>query len=188
MPRTIFFLLLISSLLNMSCDNEPLDGGFDLNNDDVFDPNANATFQVNLNGSLFVAEDISAIQEEALSLIGQNGNVELSINITNPEVGNYSIANNEEISITYVPNRNSAQQFYTATSGELIISNYNQEIGVISGSFSGNLTEFVGLGEDIQMTNGIFQDITFVEVVELPGDDELPGDGDTNGDDEDGEN
>ena len=189
MPRTIFFLLLISSLLNFSCDNEPLDGGFDLSNgDDIFDPNANATFQVDLNESLYVAEDISAIQEEALSLIGQNGNAELTINIVNPEVGSFSIAENENITITYTPNRNSSQQFYLASSGELTISSHNEEVGIVSGSFSGTLSEFVGLGGDIEMTNGIFQDITFFDVVVVPGDGEEPGEGDGTGEDQDGEN
>ncbi|GGE12466.1 DUF6252 family protein [Psychroflexus salis] len=185
MPKYIFSFLFVSTLFFISCDNEPLDGGFGEDINDVFDPNGDATFQVRLNETLYVAEEITAIQEEALELSGKKGNAELSINISNPTVGTYTLSNtSEELILTYVPNNTSAQTFYIATSGELTISSYNEEIGIISGTFSGTLSEFVGLGEDIQMTEGIFEDVRFIEVIEIevPGDDELPGDGDGNGD------
>lgn len=187
------FLVICFSLSIISCDNEPLEGDFGEANNDVEDPNENATFEVRLDETLYVGEDITAIlDQDGLLISGRNGNQEFSITIAEPATGNYVLSNSSEnVFITYTANRNVSQPFYTATSGELTITNYNEEIGLISGNFEGILSEFVGLAEDIEMTNGIFDEIRFVEVteVEVPGDgqpgdgEENPGDGEGGGED-----
>lgn len=184
MPKYVFTFLICSFFLHISCNNEPLQGNFGQNNDEVEDPNANATFQVNLNSVLFEAEQITAIlNEEALLISGRLNTEELSINILNPSIGDFTLSSSSEnVFVSYSPNRNTGQPFFTSVSGQLSITEFDEESGIISGNFSGLISEFIGLADDIQMSNGVFQDIRLFEITEI----EEPGNGDE--DEGDGEN
>lgn len=180
------FLIFCLTLTTISsCSNEPLEGDFGQSDNEVEDPNADATFRATLEENVFEAQQITAILDEnGLLISGRTGNQELSINIANPETGSFTLSNSSQnVFVTYTSNRNVGQPFFTATSGQLNITNYNEEIGLISGNFAGILSEFVGLAEDIEMTNGVFQEIRFVEVTEVE-DPPAPGNGDENGEED----
>ncbi|GEM_PF-6582165 len=157
----IFFL----SLLLLSCNDEPLEGEFgEAEEENVFDPNENATFEVELNGDLFVAQSIDAFfTEDGYTIDARNGSREVSVFLPTLSVNAYPFSSSGEAGfISFTDNLIFPDAFFSGINGELVVTSLNQQERRASGEFEGALSEILSTADDIAMTNGLFQDIVFV--------------------------
>lgn len=161
-----YLLLLLISVIFFSCDNEQLEGDFAINDNDenVFNPNENATFEVELNGELFVAESVEAFfTEDGYTIDAKNGNKKVSISLPTLSVNTYEFSNEgNDAFISFTDNQNFANAFFSGSNGSLTVTSLNQETRTAGGNFDGTLTEILANEEDISMTNGQFQNVVFI--------------------------
>lgn len=161
-----YLLLLLISVIFFSCDNEQLEGDFAINDNDenVFNPNENATFEVELNGELFVAESVEAFfTEDGYTVDAKNGNKKVSISLPTLSVNTYEFSNEgNDAFISFTDNQNFANAFFSGSNGSLTVTSLNQETRTAGGDFDGTLTEILANEEDISMTNGQFQNVVFI--------------------------
>lgn len=163
---TPWLLVGFFSIFFFSCNNESLEGQFgELIEEEIEDPNEFAIFKVELNGELFEASSIIAISSDnGLSIEASNGNRKFSILLPNVSVNNFSLnpsANEAFMSYQTAVPTNTTDDIFISQSGNFNITNLGEDANIISGTFSGNLQEAIFQENNIQMTNGIFQDVLF---------------------------
>lgn len=169
-PWLLFCFL---SFFFISCNDEGLEGEFGnvIEEEEIEDPNEFAIFEVELDGELFVATSIVAFSgEDGLTIEASNGTRRFSVLLPNPFQNNFSLnPSAEQAFMSYQPASPSSTggEIYVAQSGSFNVSNFSDEINIISGTFSGNLREIIALDDNIQMTNGVFQDIVFFNENEI---------------------
>lgn len=157
--------LLLLSFFFYSCNDESLEGDFGLNDEEnIFNPNENATFEVELNGELFVATSIDAsFTDEGYTVEASNGSQEVNLFLPTLSVNSYGFSTEgNDAFISYTHEQAFPEAFFSGASGTLNVTSLNQEGRIAGGNFDGTLTEILGSTEPIGMTNGLFQDIVFV--------------------------
>ncbi|MGM0634518.1 MAG: DUF6252 family protein [Bacteroidota bacterium] len=163
----ILFVLISFSLISIGCSDEPLVGEFGVEpGSDYEDPNADATFQVELNGELFVSEKIEAtIEEDGFQIKATADGEIVQLFLPNPTTDTYAFSQGgDEAFISYNNQADYPGSAFYGTQGSVTVTSFNSDENIVSGEFDGTLTEILGIDEDINMTNGVFQDIVFVEV------------------------
>lgn len=127
--------------------------------------NSDALFEVELDGELFEGEEIvdAVLNEDGLLISATQGNQQVGFQIFDPAVGTYDInAESSEGIVLYDPdNTDNESTSYASASGTLEITALDMANGTISGTFSGVLQDLFMEEADIQMTNGIFENISF---------------------------
>ncbi len=120
-------------------------------------------FQVELDGELLVGETITAsLNADGLKINATNGIRQIGFQIFDPQLGSFSLLNDEDALVIYDPDITDDESLaYHTSDGTINITSLDMANGKVSGDFSGILTEFFGSAADIEMTNGIFQDINF---------------------------
>jgi len=160
-----YLMLLLLSIFFYSCNDESLEGDFGLNDEEnVFNPNEDATFEVELNGELFVATSIDAFfTEDGYTVEATNGSQEVNLFLPTLSVNSYGFSTEgNDAFISYTHEQVFPEAFFSGAEGTLTVTSLNQEGRVAGGNFEGTLTEILGSSEPIEMTNGLFQDIVFV--------------------------
>ncbi len=162
-----WLLVCFVSLFFFSCNDEALEGQFGevIEEEEIEDPNEFAVFEVELDGELFVATSIVAISgEDGLQIEASNGSKKFFILLPNPFVNNFSLnPSANQVFMSYQPSApaNTGGEIFIAQSGNFNVTNFSDEVNIISGTFSGSLQEAIFQETGIQMTNGVFQGIVF---------------------------
>ena len=160
-----YLMLLLLSVFFYSCNDESLEGDFGLNDEEnIFNPNENATFEVELNGELFVATAIDAtFTEDGYTVEASNGSQVVNLFLPTLSVNSYGFSTEgNDAFISYTHQQAFPEAFFSGANGTLNVTSLNQEGRIAGGNFEGTLTEILGSDEPIEMTNGLFQDIVFV--------------------------
>lgn len=166
---TPWLLFCFVSFFFLSCNNESLEGEFGavVEEEEIEDPNEFAIFEVELDGELFVATSILAITgEDGLRIEASNGNRKFSVLLPNPFQNNFSLNPSAgQAFMSYQPAAplSTGGEIFIAQSGSFNVTNFSDEINIISGTFSGDLQEAIFQDTTVQMTNGVFQDIVFFD-------------------------
>lgn len=127
-------------------------------------PQGDFNFEVKLDGEQFTGEEITgaSLNEDGLLISATMGNKEIGFQIFNPEVGIYDISADDEGLVLYDPNNTDDESpLFSSSGGTLEITELDMENGTVSGTFSGTLTEAFGSESDIEMTEGVFENIQF---------------------------
>lgn len=134
-----------------------------LESDVTPNPGPQGIFQVELDGNLLVGESISAsFNADGLLISATNGVQEISFQIFDPTMGSFDLQDEEQAIVLYDPdNTNDTDFLFHSTGGTINITALDETAGTVSGNFDGILTELFDAAPDIQMTNGIFENITF---------------------------
>lgn len=162
-----WLLIYFVSFFFFSCNNEALEGQFGevIEEEEIEDPNEFAVFEVELDGELFVATSIVAISgEDGLQIEASNGSKKFFILLPNPFVNNFSLdpsTNQAFMSYQIATTTSTGGEIFISQSGSFNVTNFSDEVNIISGTFSGSLQEAIFQENGIQMTNGVFQDIVF---------------------------
>jgi hypothetical protein len=171
--NTPWLLFCLVSFFFLSCNDEGLEGEFGeiIEEEEIEDPNEFAVFEVELDGQLFVATSILAISgEDGLRIEASNGNRKFSVLLPNPFQNNFSLNPSAgQVFMSYQPSTpaNTGGEIFIAQSGSFNVTNFSDELNIISGTFAGSLQEAIFQDSGIQMTNGIFQDIVFFNENEI---------------------
>jgi hypothetical protein len=96
-----------------------------------------------------------------LEIAAKNDTQTVAIQVFNPIIDTFNLANQQEAIVAYDPNKNKEDLAYGSNEGKLEITKIDTVAGTVSGTFSGNLMEWFGSAEDIKMTSGIFENIQF---------------------------
>ena len=120
-------------------------------------------FQVELDGELLVGQNISAtLNADGLMITATNGVREIGFQIFDPMLGTFDLSDETNAIVLYDPDNTNDEDFlFHSSEGSIIITALDEANGSVSGNFSGILTELFGAAPDIQMTNGIFENISF---------------------------
>ncbi len=130
-----FALFTIFALLFISCENEPLEGEFVTENPD----NTPASFTAKVNGVEFIADSTAVVTQNSVTTItGVKSNGDrIVMTIQGVGVGSFNLTGNDGVAtfgINVAPDA-----FSTANpggTGQLVITNYDAENNVASGTFS----------------------------------------------------
>lgn len=137
--------------------------------DPPFPPDSSLnSFHVELDGELYDTDNISAEYTVANGLFidTQRDEEQFAISIYNINEETLQIGGeNAGADITYIPNSAESETYYNATAGTLQISSIDLVNNVISGTFTGTLTQAGNPDNTIQMTNGVFDGIDFISEV-----------------------
>lgn len=132
--------------------------------DPPFPPDSvESSFHVELDGELYETDNISADHtvSDGLVIDTHRDNEQFVLQINNLSGGSLSLGElNADAHITYIPDTGESL-YYNATEGSVTISSIDLVNNVISGSFTGTLTDPNDANNTIQMTNGVFDDIEF---------------------------
>lgn len=176
--KSTFILLLIASLSFVSCDDEPLEGTFsdELNIDEEAGNGSNGnnvpftgTFQVNIDGDLWIADNAAANIIDGVTNItgfkGSNGEAVI-ITLQTDQVGTYQFGPiNGEFMLNggaYNPG-GGANAFVTdvnTPNGTVTISSIDTTNKLISGSFSFDALEFVNNTTKV-LSGGVFTNVPY---------------------------
>ena len=173
MKKIKFGLVLVLSIfmsVYTSCDNEPLEGEFDMNDGENGGGNQTGSFQVDFDDQTFVAEQISAtLIDGVINITGLRGTNQEAIILTINEttIGTYQFGVGSSAGIngaTYLESNGSSNVWFALTDGiesqgEITISEINEINLTMSGTFS--FTGFIPSGESKVFTNGAFININF---------------------------
>lgn len=172
---TPWFLLFIFSISFISCNVEGLEGQFGEieEEEEIEDPNENAVFEVKLDGELFVASSIEAFfGDDGLTIHARDGQKKCIVLFPNPFVNNFSLnpsSNEAYLSYQPSPTQSTGGLIFISQSGSFNVTNFSDEVNIISGNFSGTLVEAVGQSSEITMTEGVMQNVLFFnENIEEP--------------------
>lgn len=158
-----FVLILLMMISISSCDDEPLEGFDDAQNEEE-DPNVDAIFQATLSDTIdFNADEITAeLTEDGLQFSGTMNNKRIGFGLPIPAIGEKDLSTNEANGFYDTDVEEALSAFFTAETGVLNIQTLDTVNTRISGTFSG---EFVEISSDdtLSVTDGSFTDIFFVD-------------------------
>ncbi len=122
-------------------------------------------FEVELDGELFEGSEITdaVLNEDGLLISATQGNKLVGFQIYDPAVGVYDInADAEEGLVQYDADiTDDESTVYISASGTLEITELDMANRIVSGTFSGTLQDLFMEEVDIEMTNGVFENISF---------------------------
>lgn len=158
----VFILLMMITFT--SCDDEPLEGFDDGQNEEEEDPNVDAVFQATLSDTIdFNASEITAeLTEDGLQFSGTMNNKRIGFGLPNPSVGDKDLSTNEANGFYDTNVEEAISPFFTAEQGVLNIENIDTVDTRVSGTFSGDFVE-ISNNDTISITEGSFTDIFFVD-------------------------
>jgi len=179
MKEIKFSLILILSLTMFaftSCDNEPLEGEFGVDNGGNGGGGGNnqtGSFQVDFDDQTFIASQISATRtDDIINITGLRGTNQESVILTINETssGTYQFGVSVSASAngaTYVESNGSSNIWVALTDGiesqgEITISEIDEINLTMSGTFS--FTGFNTSGESKMFTNGVFINVDFDDI------------------------
>lgn len=124
-----------------------------------------SAFHVELNGELYETEDINAnyTLSEGLLIETQRDTSQFDLTLFNPQVGSVAL-NGTDGKIVYTPNT-AEETTYQADEGTIQITDVDMDALVITGTFTGTLTDVDDPESTIEMTNGVFEDIHFTSEI-----------------------
>ncbi len=126
-------------------------------------PNSNlGNFHVKLDGEVYDAESIQGeLSTNNGLVINTSSDVKrFKLQVDNPTETTYDISSGA-VSLSYTPDVNANPSIeYAATAGTLTITSIDQANNLVSGTFSGTLTDVDNPGNTITMTEGVFEDIS----------------------------
>lgn len=130
---------------------------------DVVTQPEDQNFQVELDGELLVGEIITAtLNSDGLKISATNGVKKIGFQIFDPVIGSFDLSDETNALVVYDPDYTNDEDFlFYSSEGTITITSLNEIEGSVSGDFSGILTELFGSAENIEMTNGIFENISF---------------------------
>ncbi len=120
-------------------------------------------FQVELDGELYETNNTQAniSIENGLVIDTQEDSISMTLNVFDPEIETVDLdGENPGGNIVYIPNTEE-ETYFEATEGSITISEIDYTNNLISGTFTGVLTDSENPGNTIQMTNGSFDGIAF---------------------------
>jgi len=126
-------------------------------------------FQVELNDSLYSTDNIDAniTVDNGLVIDTQEDNQQMTLQVFNPENGTIDLeGENPDAIIVYVPNTEE-EAYFEATEGSINISEIDYTNNLISGTFTGILTDSEDPDNTITMTNGVFDGVSFETDISL---------------------
>lgn len=158
----VFILLMMITFT--SCDDEPLEGFDDGQNEEEEDPNVDAIFQATLSDTIdFNASEITAeLTEDGLQFSGTTNNKRIGFGLPNPSVGDKDLSTNEANGFYDTNVQEAMSEFFTAEQGVLNIESIDTVNTRVSGTFSGDFVE-ISSNDTISITEGSFTDIFFVD-------------------------
>lgn len=123
-----------------------------------------SNFEVALDGELFTGQTTeAALNEEGLSIASNSGAQNMGLQVYNPEQGGTYDLNSEatQALVLYDPDTGSEEIAYASSAGSLTITSIDSTNQTVSGTFNGTLTEASGAQADIEMTDGVFENIPY---------------------------
>lgn len=127
-------------------------------------PQGDSNFEVKLDGELFEGQEIAdaVLNEDGLLIRATNGNKQIGFQIFNPAVGTFNLTDGQDGFVIYdLDNTNDESTLYQSASGTIEVTSIDMENGIITGTFNGVLKDIFQEEPDIEMTDGIFQNIQF---------------------------
>ncbi len=128
-------------------------------------PGSLSDFHVALDSSLYDAGNISAVLIDNVLSISTTGDTQnIKLIITDPAVGTFTLGDPTvaEAGIVLDPDTgNDSNAVYISSEGTLIITDIDVDNHVLSGTFTGTLVNTNDTSESINMTNGVFDQITY---------------------------
>ncbi|HIB37440.1 DUF6252 family protein [Mesonia sp.] len=136
-----------------------LEGGEEPTDPEPEDPDA--LFEVELDGDLYTGTTQANINEDGFAVAATSGDQVFTLQVFDPVVGSFDLGAEDEAFILYdIDESNDESELYYSIEGTITISSIDYNNNLISGTFSGTLTEFISETQ-IQMTNGVFENISF---------------------------
>ncbi|MBW2961322.1 DUF6252 family protein [Mesonia aestuariivivens] len=133
--------------------------------EDPTDPETpDANFEVELDGDLYTGDIQAVNNEDGLQIATENGNNLFALQVFNPEVGSFDLGSEDEAVVYYTTDSEDENApLYISTSGSITITSINFSNNTVSGTFTGTLQDSF-TDQEIVMTNGVFENITFQSI------------------------
>ena len=163
--KSHFVFILLMMITFTSCDDEPIEGFDDGQNEEQEDdPNVDAIFQATLSDTIdFNADEITAeLTEDGLQFSGTMNNRRIGFGLPDPAVGEKDLSTNEANGFYDTNVEEALSAFFTAEMGVLNIESLDTVNTRVSGTFSGEFVE-LSSNETVNVTDGSFTDIFFVD-------------------------
>ena len=163
--KSHFVFILLMMIAFTSCDDEPIEGFDDGQNEEQEDdPNVDAIFQATLSDTIdFNADEITAeLTEDGLQFSGTMNNRRIGFGLPDPAVGEKDLSTNEANGFYDTNVEEALSAFFTAEMGVLNIESLDTVNTRVSGTFSGEFVE-LSSNETVNVTDGSFTDIFFVD-------------------------
>ena len=163
--KSHFVFILLMMITFTSCDDEPIEGFDDGQNEEQEDdPNVDAIFQATLSDTIdFNADEITAeLTEDGLQFSGTMNNRRIGFGLPDPAVGEKDLSTNEANGFYDTNVEEALSAFFTAEMGVLNIESLDTVNTRVSGTFSGEFVE-LSSNETVSVTDGSFTDIFFVD-------------------------
>ncbi|MDQ7916395.1 DUF6252 family protein [Mesonia sp. MT50] len=161
--KRLFLILTVISLA--SCDNEPLEGEFESYNPGT---NLESNFQVDVDGVTFTADQSQMVTQNGVTSISgiKSNGTSVMISLMGSGTGTYTFGSGIAAGGYAVAGETPYVIDNEDTSAEVVITDYDMQTGVASGTFSYSVVHTVEdeNGEDLvetkALTNGIFTNIS----------------------------
>jgi hypothetical protein len=123
--------------------------------------NPDAIFEVELDGELYTGDVQANLNDDGLAIVVTSGVEVFAILIYDPVVGSFDLGAEDEALLLYdLDEADDTSEAYSAISGTINITSINYNTNLVTGNFEGVIAEVIS-EETIEMTNGIFQNISF---------------------------
>jgi len=120
-----------------------------------------ALFEVELDGELYTGDILANLNDDGLGVNVTSGVEVFAFIIYDPVVGSFDLGPDDEALLVYdVDNTDDESSAYSAVSGTINITSIDYNNNLVTGNFEGTI-EDVLTGDTIEMTNGIFENISF---------------------------
>ncbi len=182
-------MLLLVAFSFTSCDDEPIDSAINLDDFNNGNNNNSGNFTAKVDGANFVADGVEADYKTNelgtdLNVIGLTSSGKLiSFQIFNPSVGTRQASLNpsESVLFSYAASANDLYSNTNTTNntvnGTITITEFNTTTNKVSGTFSFTGYGVLNTAAQVEITNGVFDNVSFTNNVPSNGN----GNGNGNG-------